>query len=68
MLCDFEITDLELVLRDHFIIGYGKNAVQNRLFEDKNSHLLIEIARTKPAKIPAMMYYVEDRVRCEKTI
>ncbi|KAF2903212.1 hypothetical protein ILUMI_02969 [Ignelater luminosus] len=50
--CYFETTELEMVLRDHFIIGYDGGPVQDRLLEEKKTITLsdaIEIAAAKSA-------------------
>ncbi|KAF2891512.1 hypothetical protein ILUMI_14661 [Ignelater luminosus] len=50
--CYFETTELEMVLRDHFIVGYDRGPVQDRLLEEKKTILLsdaIEIAAAKSA-------------------
>ncbi|KAJ8969020.1 hypothetical protein NQ314_001975 [Rhamnusium bicolor] len=35
VLCEYE--ELDMVLRDHFIVGYNKGPVQDRLFQKKKS-------------------------------
>ncbi|KAF2905690.1 hypothetical protein ILUMI_00489 [Ignelater luminosus] len=53
--CYFETTELEMVLRDHFIVGYDRDPLQDRLLEEKKTITLsdaIEIAASKSATKP----------------
>ncbi|KAK4881848.1 hypothetical protein RN001_005167 [Aquatica leii] len=54
-LCNFDDEQLELVLRDHFVIGYDKGSVQDRLFEEKKTltfKAAVEIATAKSTTFP----------------
>lgn len=44
--CFFETTELEMVLRDHFIVGYDPSPVQDRLFEEKKTTTLSEAVKS----------------------
>nr|XP_023024008.1 uncharacterized protein LOC111512140 [Leptinotarsa decemlineata] len=52
-LCDFENDQLELVLRDKFIMGYDKGPVQDRLFEEKNTATFKSVTEVAIAKATA---------------
>ncbi|XP_023311028.1 uncharacterized protein LOC111691851 [Anoplophora glabripennis] len=52
--CDFSQDQLEMVLRDQFIIAYDKGSVQDRLMEEKKSvtfQQVIELAASKSAPL-----------------
>ncbi|KAJ8917894.1 hypothetical protein NQ315_002586 [Exocentrus adspersus] len=51
VLCEFENNQLELVLRDHFTIGYDKGHVQDRMFERKKSVTLKEAVQLAESKV-----------------
>lgn len=54
--CNYESAQLEMVLRDVFLIGYNKGAVQDRLMEEKKTVTfkeLVELAAIKSATQPS---------------
>ncbi|KAJ8978617.1 hypothetical protein NQ317_014545 [Molorchus minor] len=70
-LCQFEDQELNMVLRDHFIIGFCEGRVQDRLFEEKKSITLkeaVEIAISKSAAHPSLFNSSTSEMKKEPEI
>lgn len=49
--CEFSGTEIEMVLRDKFIIGFNKGAVQDRLLEEKKAVTFARVVSIASAKM-----------------
>ncbi|XP_044755016.1 uncharacterized protein LOC123313970 [Coccinella septempunctata] len=66
--CQFNNLQLEMVLRDIFIVNYDKGNVQDRLLEEKNSVTfteMVELASAKSAATQASMNNWENLIKKE---
>lgn len=66
--CEFEAIELEMVLRDTFIIKYAKGAVQDRLLEEKKSVSFKDVVEIAVAKSAARTFCSEEDVKVKKEL
>lgn len=51
--CEFNASVIDMMLRDRFVIGFGKGSVQSRLFKEKNTCTFADVINISSAEMAA---------------